>query len=54
LLAHVPLQLWYAELHRTEHAPFWQIAVPFGSVGHFLHVEPQALASSSAAHALPH
>jgi hypothetical protein len=28
--------------------------VPFGSVGHVVHVEPQALASSSAAHVLPH
>jgi hypothetical protein len=54
LLAQTPLQLWYPELHRTVQAPFWQIAVPFGSVGHVLQVEPQALASSSAAHVLPH
>jgi hypothetical protein len=54
LLTHVPLQLWYPELQRTEHAPFWQIAVPFGSAGHFMHVDPQALGSSSAAHVLPH
>ncbi len=30
------------------------MAVPLRSVGHFVQVEPQALASSSAAHALPH
>jgi hypothetical protein len=54
LLTHVPLQLWYPELQRTEHVPLWQIAVPFASVGHFLHVDPQALASSSAAQVLPH
>ncbi len=55
LLAHFPLQLWNSLLHRKEHAPFWQIAVPFGSVGHVLHVVPHALASSSAAHVLvPH
>ena len=54
LLTHDPLQLWYPELQRTEHVPFWQIAVPFGSAGHCLHVDPQALASSSGAHVLPH
>jgi hypothetical protein len=54
LLTHVPLQLWYPELQRTEHVPLWQIAVPFASAGHFLHVDPQALASSSAAQVLLH
>jgi hypothetical protein len=54
LLTHFPLQLWYPELQRTEHAPFWQIAVPFASTGHFVHAAPQALASSSAAHVVPH
>lgn len=54
LLTQVPLQLWYPELQRTEQAPFWQMAVPFGSAAHFLQLDPQALASSSAAHAAPH
>jgi hypothetical protein len=41
-------------LHRTEHAPLWQSATPFGSAGHVLQVEPHAVASSSAAHAVAH
>jgi hypothetical protein len=41
-------------LQRTAHAPFWQIAVPFGSSWHFVQVDPQALASSSAAQVSPH
>jgi hypothetical protein len=36
------------------HVPPWQIAAPCGSVGHFLHGKPQALASSSAAHESSH
>jgi hypothetical protein len=35
-------------------APFWQTAVPFGSVGHLVHDAPQALASLSAAQPVPH
>ncbi len=54
LLTHVPSQLWYDALQRTEHVPLWQIAVPFGSAGHFLQVVPHKVASSSAAQVLPH
>jgi hypothetical protein len=36
------------------HAPFWQTAVPLGSVGHFVHAAPHALASLSAEQPVPH
>jgi hypothetical protein len=36
------------------HVPPLQTAVPFASVGHFVHAAPQAFASPSAAQVLPH
>jgi hypothetical protein len=37
-------------LHDSAQVPFaWQVATPFGSVGHFVQLVPQALASSFAA-----
>jgi hypothetical protein len=41
-------------LHDKAHVPLdWQLATPFGSVGHAVQLAPQAVASSLAAHALP-
>jgi hypothetical protein len=34
--------------------PFWQTAVPFASVGHFVQAAPHAFASLSAAQPVPH
>jgi len=54
LLTQTPPQAWYPRAHDRPHVPPVHVAVPFGSVGHFLQVVPQAVASLSAEQPLPH
>jgi len=41
-------------LHMRTQPPPWQAGMPFGSVGQFMQLAPQRVASLSAAQALPH
>lgn len=45
---------WYPVLQTMPHAPPLHTAVPLGSVGHFVHAAPQAVASLSAEQPVPH
>jgi hypothetical protein len=50
VLTHLPPHEWNPLLQASAHVPFdWQLAVPFGSVGHTVQLGPQAVASSFAA-----
>ena len=53
LSTHFPLQTWNPLLHSRPQTPVTQAAAPFGSVGHFVQVVPQAVASPSGAHVEP-
>ena len=55
LLTHLVPQRWYCGLQVNVHCPPAHTAVPLGSVGHFAHEGPHAVASLSRAHeVVPH
>jgi len=45
---------WWPVAHMIPHVPPWQTAVPLGSPGQAVQLDPHAVASVLAAHLLPH